>query len=247
MKRFSWYLLLAVLLITVAAAVYALQIVSFPDRRPDTFFYLLQDFAFVPIQVLLVTLIVNSLLSVREKAALRKKMNMVIGAFFTEAGTALLKALSAFDTNSDDLRPTVVFGLRWSRKDFQRARNFVRDREYAIDCAGGDLRELKVFLANRKGFLLRLLENPNLLERESFTELLWATSHLAEELSVRTDVTALPSSDCAHLAQDIKRAYGLLLIQWLAHVEHLKNEYPYLFSIVVRTNPFDPEASAVVT
>jgi len=26
-------------------------------------------------------------------------------------------------------------------------------------------------------------------------------------------------------------------------MEHLKNEYPYLFSLAVRTNPFDPNAS----
>ena len=29
-------------------------------------------------------------------------------------------------------------------------------------------------------------------------------------------------------------------------VEHLKNDYPYLFSLAVRTNPFDPTASAEV-
>jgi hypothetical protein len=26
-------------------------------------------------------------------------------------------------------------------------------------------------------------------------------------------------------------------------MEHLKKEYPYLFSLALRTNPFDPEAS----
>jgi len=36
--------------------------------------------------------------------------------------------------------------------------------------------------------------------------------------------------------------FGLLL----AHMEHLKNEYPYLFSLAVRTNPFDPNASVEV-
>jgi len=29
-------------------------------------------------------------------------------------------------------------------------------------------------------------------------------------------------------------------------MEHLKNEYPYLFSLAIRTNPFDPEASVEV-
>jgi len=50
----------------------------------------------------------------------------------------------------------------------------------------------------------------------------------------------------SHLASDIKRAHHLLVREWLAHMEHLKNEYPYLFSLAVRTNPFDPNASAEV-
>jgi len=32
----------------------------------------------------------------------------------------------------------------------------------------------------------------------------------------------------------------------LAYMKHLKKEYPYLFSLAVRTNPFDPGASVEV-
>jgi hypothetical protein len=45
---------------------------------------------------------------------------------------------------------------------------------------------------------------------------------------------------------DIKRVYQLLVREWLSHMEHLKSDYPYLFSLAVRTNPFNPEASAEV-
>jgi hypothetical protein len=30
-------------------------------------------------------------------------------------------------------------------------------------------------------------------------------------------------------------------------MRHLKTDYPYLFSLAVRQNPFDPEASVTVT
>jgi hypothetical protein len=30
-------------------------------------------------------------------------------------------------------------------------------------------------------------------------------------------------------------------------MDHLRSMYPYLFSLAVRTNPFDPAASVVVT
>jgi hypothetical protein len=34
---------------------------------------------------------------------------------------------------------------------------------------------------------------------------------------------------------------------WLDYVRHLKDGYPYLFSLAMRTNPLDETASPVVT
>jgi hypothetical protein len=34
---------------------------------------------------------------------------------------------------------------------------------------------------------------------------------------------------------------------WLEYMEHLKDNYPYLFSLAMRVNPFDKTASPVVT
>jgi hypothetical protein len=69
---------------------------------------------------------------------------------------------------------------------------------------------------------------------------------LTDELAHRTDLRKLPDSDYEHLAGDIKRAYHQLLIQWLEYMKHLKRDYPYLFSLAMRTNPFDPNASIEV-
>jgi hypothetical protein len=70
--------------------------------------------------------------------------------------------------------------------------------------------------------------------------------HLAEELSARNQTHNLPDSDYEHLSNDIKRAYGVLVSQWLAYMRHLNRDYPYLFSLALRTNPFDKDASVVV-
>jgi hypothetical protein len=109
-----------------------------------------------------------------------------------------------------------------------------------------DLDGLQKFLAEKIDFLLRLLENPMLLEHESFTDLLWAVFHLTEELGARGKLQALPQSDYEHLAGDMKRIYGLLVYEWLNYMEHLKSNFPYLFSLAMRTNPFDQEASPIV-
>jgi hypothetical protein len=91
-----------------------------------------------------------------------------------------------------------------------------------------------------------LLENPTLLEHEAFTELLQAVFHLTEELSYREDVLNLPDTDKEHLSGDIKRAYSMLVRQWLHYMKYLKYNYPYLFSLALRTNPFDRESSPIV-
>jgi hypothetical protein len=202
--------------------------------------------AFVFIQVLLVTVIIEQVLSEREKGAMLKKLNMVIGAFFSEVGTELLKFFNGFDTNSEELARKLKVNNEWSAADFDNIMRAIADHDYSIDSRAGDLKAMRDFVVGKREFLLRLLENPNLLEHDEFTELLWAVFHLAEELLHRKKFENLPGADYEHLAGDIKRVYTLLVREWLSHMEHLKSEYPYLFSLAVRTNPFDPNASPEV-
>ena len=241
----SRQVILGVSFIALSAILYLVQIGIFHTTR-DTFFYLFQDLAFVPIQVLLVTLIIHRLLSEREKRSMLKKLNMVIGAFFIEAGTMLLKSLSDLDPNPDRVRKELIVTKDWTEKEFSSVSSRLKSYEYKIESQKGDLETLRNFLTGKRDFLLRLLENPNLLEHETFTDLLWAVFHLTEELAHRVDVKNLPGTDHEHLSIDIKRVYVLLISEWLAYMRHLKNNYPYLFSLAMRTNPFDPSASPVV-
>ncbi|MBE0634895.1 two pore domain potassium channel family protein, partial [Candidatus Bipolaricaulota bacterium] len=58
-----------------------------------------------------------------------------------------------------------------------------------------DLQTTHVFLDDKRDFLLRLLENPNLLEHEAFTALLRAVLHVTEELWYRDDLSMLTAPD----------------------------------------------------
>ncbi len=246
MKRLNWQTVLGLSLVALSAFFYLIHYLIFRDAH-HIFIYMVGDIAFVPIEVLMVTLIIHRLLTEREKRAMLKKMNMVIGAFFSEVGTQLLKSFYGFDAHADTMKKDLIVGTNWSAKDFSRALKHFKVYDYSIDSKRGDLKKLQRFLVDKRGFLLVLLENPNLLEHESFTDLLWAVFHLTEELDNRTDVTQLPNPDYDHLSGDIKRAYALLISAWLAYMSHLKTDYPYLFSLAVRTNPFDPQASPEVT
>jgi hypothetical protein len=243
MKNLQRQLGLGIVLVMLSALMYFLEIRIFHAER-DTFFYLLQDLAFVPIQVLLVTVIVDQVLRLREKAAMLNKLNMVIGTFFSEAGTRMLKSFSSFDHHIDRIRPELLVKGDWIDRRFDQVMTDLKQYDYDIDVRKNDLGGLKLFLSGKRDFLLRLLENQNLLEHETFTELLWAVFHLTEELEARADLTKLSAADQEHLAIDIRRAYIILISEWLRYMKHLKKEYPYLFSLAVRTNPFDEHASA---
>jgi len=81
--------------------------------------------------------------------------------------------------------------------------------------------------------MLRLLENPNLLEHESFTDMLWAIFHFTEELEKRASFDDLPRTDYEHLEGGLERAYKHVLSEWLKYMEHLMDNYPYLFSLAI--------------
>lgn len=221
------------------------------------------------------------MLSRRERFLRMRKLNMVVGVFFSEVGNPLLYLFSHADPHLEQSRKELVVTERWGHEDFARVRRHLQKERFEVDIAlfdrkssdqGAPLREvteggegfvshdqhvlfqggnpslptLKTFLLTERDFLIRLLENPALLEHEAFTDLLRAVFHLAEEMAYRRDFDSLPDTDRAHLAGDMNRAYRLLVGQWLSYMEHLKVHYPYLFSLALRTNPFDVKASVVV-
>lgn len=245
-KRVRWQVSLGVALVLLSAFVYGIQYMIFRDAW-DMFFYIFQDAAFVFIEVLLVTVIINALLKEREKSQRLEKLNMVVGAFFSEVGTQLLTYLSDFDPNLDKIRGELLVSGTWSDKEFFKVAGRLKSYNYGVDVTRVDLSGLRTFLLRRRDFLLRLLENPNILEHETFTELLRAVFHLTEELAFREDVSCMTKGDCHHMDGDVKRVYTRLALEWLSYMKYLKVNYPYLFSLAIRTNPFDQAATAVIS
>lgn len=245
MKHVRWQVVLGIFLVVLSAVLYVIHFFIFHDLH-HIFVYMVGDIAFVPVEVLLVTLIIHQLLSQREKRNRLEKLNMVIGAFFSEVGTRLLTYFSDFDPELDQIRSDLMVTGDWSAKEFSGVSTRLKKYEYSVKIDKVDLEALHTFLIEKRDFLLRLLENPNLLEHEAFTGLLRAVFHLTEELGCRDDVSKLPESDYKHIAGDIRRAYVLLVHQWLDYMKYLKGSYPFLFSLAIRTNPFDSNASPIV-
>ncbi|MBD3426661.1 MAG: hypothetical protein GF409_05475 [Candidatus Omnitrophica bacterium] len=246
MKRiFNWRVGMALALIALSAALYYTHFRIFHDAH-HIFIYLLGDIAFVPVEVLLVTLIIHHLLEKREKRHLLNKMNMLIGTFFSDVGTDLLRIFSGFDRDSEALKKALRPDSEWTHGDFDSAKKLVSQHGFSLSVNAGELVEVRDLLSGKRNLLMNLLANPNLLEHDSFTDLLWAVFHLAEELQHRDDLAEVPETDLEHLAGDVERAYGQLLYEWIDYMRHLSKSYPYLFSLAMRTNPFKGRMTAEV-
>lgn len=235
-------LFLIIGMLTISLILYMVDYFLFRNLR-DTIYYTIQDIAFLPIQVLLVTLILERILSIREKEEMMKKLNMVIGVFFGEVGTSLIQHFAHFDAGFENLRERLMVDASWNEKTFKETKRSLKTAEFKIDSRGGNLNNLKDFLMTNRSFLLGLMENSNLLENESFSQLLLSAFHVTDELSYRNELGHLSLADHEHLSHDIQRAYVLLIMEWLSYMDHLRTAFPYLYSLAVRMNPFNPNAS----
>jgi len=244
--KFGWKTKLGSILIMVSLVFYFLHYIIFGDA-PLILNSVLMSLGFVPIWIIVFTLILNQLLTRREKQIRLSKLNMLIGCFFSECGTPLMRILPDFDPNRNQLGKYLILTDQWSRKEFMAAQRFVRTFGYSITINIDKLEGLKRFLIEKRTFLLWLLDNPSLIEHESFSELMMAIFHLTDELSYRSDLNNLPDTDYAHLITDIKRVYASLMPQWIEYMQYQKASYPYFYSLAVRINPLSPNTSPVVT
>jgi hypothetical protein len=238
------HLRLLLILPILSIIVYTIDYLIFQDQN-DIGNWILNSLGFVFIEVLLVTIFLHDVLERRERSERLSKLSNLLGLFFTESGLTLLDKFLAMDnTVKRDTRFVVT--PEWTIQDYDEAISLVRNLNMSIKASPEDLEGIRTELVDKRDFLVRMMENPNLFEHERFTDLMLAILHLDEELKHRKDLWALPPSDLAHLSNDSLRVFQLLIVEWLEHMKHLKVNYPYLSSLAVRINPLNPKSDPVV-
>ena len=247
LKKYTWELTLSLILIALSALIFAVKLLLLGDSgESNTFSYIFNALGFLPLNVLFVTLLLNTLLARREKKAKQEKMKMVVGLFFSELGTALLRIFVKNDADFPRLASILSVDASWDSVRYRRAQDELSAYHGKISMDAENLQEVSVLLGEKHDFLLRLVENPVFLEGELTSDLMQALFHLGEELSDRRGFALLPPTDTAHLNGDVKRAYHWLLKVWLSHMEYLAGKYPYLLSLSLRKSPFNGRADVVV-
>jgi hypothetical protein len=245
MKRKGAALLFAAVMAALSAGFFLAQYAMY-ERPADTGFYLFQDLAFLPINVLLVTLGVNAFIGTREKREKIQKVNILVGEFFTETGIEAIRILNAFVVNLGDISACASSNASCGVKEFKRFMHNLEKLDVVVDASRGDLAALRDTLEGWKSGMLSMFENPNLFEHDRFTDMLWALYHLMDELRSRDTLHGLTERDLKHISADIRRAYALLVAEWAYIIQYMKERYPYLYSLAVRKNPFAPEGGAAI-
>ena len=240
-KKINWRFIAGIVMVFLSIFFYVLHYLIFHDAH-HIFLYLIGDIAFMFIEVLMVTLIIHQLLNEWEKRSHLRKLNMVIETFFSEFGKHLLVYLSNFDKSLDAVHNFITDRNECCELDFKEAFKAIKTYKADIDIHRINLSKLSKFLTQKRSFLINLLQNPNLLEHETFTNTLMSIFHIAEELAAR-DLDALSEDDKQHTKVDIERAYNNLIHQWLHYMQYTQEHYPYFFLFAMRTNPFDEKAS----
>jgi hypothetical protein len=245
MKKIKFNHVIIFILFFASITFFILQQVIFHDIH-ESGFLLFQDMIFMPIHILLVTFILDKILRDREKKERLEHQNIVISSFFSEIGTDTIKMLNSNIIELKEISSLLNMNQAWEDSNFKSVAKTMATYSYHVNITQDLLVELKRQLPQKKGYLLSLFSNPNLLEIDTFTNMLWALYHLTDELENREDIANLPDTDLEHLAIDIVRIYGMLICEWIKYMKHLKRKYPYLWSLAVRKNPFVKNKSVII-
>jgi hypothetical protein len=141
-RRFSFIVYLALAFLALSGIVYFVHFVIFRDVH-HIFIYMVGDLAFLPLEVLLVVLIIERVLARREKQAKLQKLNMVVGAFFTEVGNHLLGSMLKYFGNHAEISERMSVNADWDRKDFRRAADYAYHLDIKLDTRDVNLAELR--------------------------------------------------------------------------------------------------------
>lgn len=195
------------------------------------YFYI--HLAFLPIHALVLGLILDELIQLREKIERRKRLNMFLGIFFRQMGIDIMLNLLNLVKNRDEMEEHMLVDKGWNARRFARARRELAGFKLRIEPNARMLAALMEVLASREDEIIAMTRNPLMLEFESLHHCLLSLFHLIEESHFRGPVEKLKPEVLGHLAQDAGKSLINLAGLWVAYLEHLKDEHPVLFGFQV--------------
>lgn len=251
-KRLSWKAKFSILMVILIIIIYGSNYLVLGDAE-HIISYIWTHLGFIPVDILIVAFLLDEIIERKEKEAMLEKLDMLMSTFFSEVGNDLINQLSTvnkYKASTENLKSI----KNWNDQDYENKLSELKNSN--VDFSAMDipmeereefLENLRTLLADKREFIINLINNPNLLEKEEFTGLINAILHLDEELEHRHKLELVTNSDFAHLNGDMQRVYEKLVYEWVYYLRYLNKHYPYMIALIIRTNPFDETASVYVT
>lgn len=212
----------------LSIVIYGVQIVVFKDPR-TTFFYILQDLAFMPLSIAMATFLVGGLLEERDRRERRSKIRILSSAFFMNFGVRLMRRLlTAADPcpELDRMLATNADAAIPEQEQIRKIRGFRIEIRADRDDFQETWEEVRRLVDAHRTDVMVMTSNPILLEHEEFTDLLMGVLHLVDEFRLRGDYETASQADRNHLAEDFTRVLRLLLENWIDNDRFIQKEYP---------------------
>ncbi len=245
-----WKIKFSILMVILIIIIYGSNYLVLGDGE-HIISYVWTHLGFIPVDILIVAFLLDEIIEKKEKEAMLEKLDMLMSTFFSEVGNELISQLSAankYKANTENLKSI----KDWDQKDFDNKLAELKDTsiDFRADIPPEEreefLENLRTLLVDKREFIINLINNPNLLEKEEFTSLINAILHLDEELEHRKDLALVNETDFGHLNGDMQRVYDKLIHEWVYYLKYLHKNYPYMIALVIRTNPFDKDADVYV-
>jgi len=237
MKRRLTTTRLIYLMLALSAAAYTLHYLLFRDLHHILIFFF-HDLAFLPLEVVLVSLVFEKLLSRSRSDEYHGKITMLESVFFSESGCDLLLYLHSCDPNGSQLRERLALDACWGKREYAAAAAFLKRYPFKIDSEKLDFYGIHYHLSTRHAYLLKIIDNPALMEHEDFTDLILDIYLLWEELDGHDDLYSLPPDARARLCELVNSIYTLLTDEWLDNARNIQEHQPARLNKIIQSNPF---------
>lgn len=228
---------LILLLLCASALLYAIHYLIFRDLHHLAIFGL-HELAFVPLEVILVTLGLDQLVEKTHREEARSKVSIIETLYFNESGGTMLRYLTSFDPDAARLRELLQVTEDWHSSNFRQAIRQLKSYPFLLDLDRIDFFGLHYHLSQRHEYYRSMLENPALTQSEAFTEMIMKIYLLWEELDGRTNLYQLPEKDRNYLAELLHEIYRELTEYWLDNVYNHSIHNRFRLHRAIESNPF---------
>lgn len=212
----------------ISVIIYALQLIIFRDPK-NTFFYIFQDFAFMPISIAIATFLIGELVDQHVKEERIEKTRMLTSTFYTNLGVYLIEAMLKAADEKEQLGRELALQCD-SDEEVRAAQERIQKMDIHIHLDKACYDRVTDILNQSSTAMLVLASSPVLLEHESFTDMLWGIFHLMDERRIRGEYENLDADDISHLEEDYGRVLNKLISEAVANAVYLQKVYPDFYS-----------------